>query len=348
MIRNLDRVAALFRGLRKNSTDVYVRVFFVAFFITACTPTPVPTPTFIPATATATQTEFSPTATPTISPSATPTNTPTQIPTQTPIPCNPYETFCIEEGHFLLERPISPSFKNEIASGYRYGSTINGQREPHHGVEFENASGTPVLATGDGVVVFAGEDKPALYSPWEGFYGNLIVIEHRLPELDMPLYTLYAHLSVIGVEEGEKVEKGQEIGEVGWTGSAIGSHLHFEVRQGQGYTDTRNPELWLKPLAGGALVVRIENGGGKVVRVPLVVQRVEGAGGELGRQTSLEPYAPEAYPVGVDDRWQESHAMSDLSAGEYRISFSYAGGYWERYVEIHQNQVTVVYFGVEN
>ena len=62
---------------------------------------------------------------------------------------------------------------------------------------------------------------------------------------------------------------------------------------------------------------------------------------------SLEAYSAEDHPVGVDERWQETHAIADLPAGSYRLSFSYAGGYWEKVVEVEPQRVTVVYFGVE-
>lgn len=339
---------AVFRRLRTSSTDVYVRAVLIALFLSACAP-PTPTPPPIPATATATQTLLPPTSTATLTPS--PTATATITPTVTPISCYLTEEICIEGGHFLLERPISDEYVNIIHPGYRYGSTIDGTREPHHGVEFVNASGTPVFAAADGRVIFAQEDKAGIYSYWQGFYGNLVVIEHDLPELDEPLYTLYAHLSVIGVVEGEIVDVGQQIGEVGWTGRAIGSHLHFEVRLGGlGYGDTRNPELWLKPLNehNGAIAVQLLNEKGEVRRVTVNVDKVQDGQPALKLAASLQAYASEAEPVGIDNAWQESHAVGDLPAGAYRLSFTYAGGYFEHYVDVLPGQVTVVKFVTEN
>ena len=343
-----DSKRVAFRRLCKTSTEVKLRVGIVALalLLASCTPSPTPLPPTVRASQIpATQTEIPPTLTPTIAPSPTATN----IPTATPIPCDAYESFCVEDGHFLLARPISAAYQNEIERGYRYGSTINGKRDPHHGVEFINEFGTPILAAADGRVIYAFKDKPAIYSPWERFYGNLVVIQHTLPELDAPLYTLYAHLSTFGVSEGDIVVAGQQIGEVGMSGGAIGTHLHFEVRVGEDYTDTRNPELWLRLLdeTRGGIVVRINDQTGKLIRVPLMVEKVEDAEDALQRVASLEAYAPETHPVGIDDIWGETHAISDLPAGQYRLSFSYAGGYWERFVEVYQNQVTVVYFGVE-
>lgn len=345
---------------KKNSFEIALRntiiflrtkgrpyfLLVILFTFTACAPTPTPPPTIIPATAT--QTVLPPTSTATLTPS--PTKTATLVPTQTPIPCYLTEDVCIEDGHFLLSRPISDEYINKLHHGYRYGSTANGDREPHHGVEFVNASGTPVLAAADGRVVYAAEDKAGTYSFWEGFYGNLVIIEHDFPELDQPLYTLYAHLSVISVVEGDVVKAGQPIGDVGWTGRAIGSHLHFEVRLGGlGYSDTRNPELWLEPLdeANGAIAVRIVNQNGTVRRVAVNVDDVGDGQSAYKWVASLEAYAPETEPVGIDDAWQESHAVGDLPAGSYRISFTYAGGYWERFVEVNPQKVTVVNFVIQ-
>ena len=90
----------------------------------------------------------------------------------------------------------------------------------------------------------------------EVFYGNLVVIKHELsrqetsawPAFPTPVFTLYAHLSQISVEPGEVVSRGQQIGLVGMTGSALGNHLHFEVRLGENtYQAVSNPELWLAP-----------------------------------------------------------------------------------------------------
>ncbi len=332
----------------------WLDILFSTLFLASCTSTaPSLAPTFISPTsipAQATETALPPTLTKTAEPVATATATETLISTQTPISCDAYETFCVEDGHFWLPRPVSAEYQNQVERGYRYGSTINGKRDPHHGVEFVNEIGTPILAVADGRVIHAAEDRPAIYAPWERYYGNLIVVEHDLPELDQLLYTLYAHLTSFAVEEGEVVEAGQPIGNVGMSGKAIGPHLHFEVRAGGfEYTDTRNPELWLLPLdeTRGAIVVRIHNQNGKGLPVPVLVESVGVSDDVRYWVANLEGYAPEAYPVGVDDRWQETHAISDLPAGRYRVSFSYAAKYWERFIEVHPQKVTVVKFLIE-
>ena len=78
------------------------------------------------------------------------------------------------------------------------------------------AEGTPVSAAGGAKVVFAGEMK---------FYGNTVILDHGLG-----LFSFYNHMSVIYVEEGQMVAKGDKIGEVGTTGYSTGPHLHWNIR----------------------------------------------------------------------------------------------------------------------
>jgi len=86
----------------------------------------------------------------------------------------------------------------------------------HSGADFRGKHGTPVLAAGQGVVVFAGR---------RGGYGNLIEIDHG-----GGVVTRYAHLRRIHAKENAVVLAGQQIGQVGSTGRTTGPHLHFEVR----------------------------------------------------------------------------------------------------------------------
>ena len=158
----------------------------------------------------------------------TPTATPTSVVTLTPsVTCDPAEDYCIEAGHFFLDRPITLPGTDTIDRGYPYGSTEGGTRDPHHGVEFYNASGTPVLAAADGLVVVAGDDSQTIYAIHPNSYGNIIVLEHHFTGIALPVFTVYGHLSKIEVQAGQTVRSGDRIGEVGATGAAIGSHLHF-------------------------------------------------------------------------------------------------------------------------
>lgn len=105
--------------------------------------------------------------------------------------------------------------------GSRYGSRIDpftGRSAMHEGIDFNAPSGTPILAAGAGVVIFAG---------FNSSYGNQVDLDHG-----GGVVTRYAHASKLLVKEGEIVKQGQKIAEVGSTGRSTGAHLHFEVRVG--------------------------------------------------------------------------------------------------------------------
>ena len=86
----------------------------------------------------------------------------------------------------------------------------------HNGTDFAAPHGTPIYSTADGVVTKAG---------WGSGYGRVIYIKH-----DFGIETRYAHLSRIRVKVGERVSRGQRIGDMGNTGRSTGTHLHYEVR----------------------------------------------------------------------------------------------------------------------
>jgi hypothetical protein len=226
-----------------------------------------------------------------------------------------------------------------VDSSYPYGSNANGLRDAHHGVEFANATGTPVYAAADGQVVFAGPDEEAIYSPWKNYYGNLVVIAHP-----NGLFTLYAHLSEINVRAGQEVMAGEQIGLVGSTGTAMGSHLHFEVRQGDAddYLATRNPELWLAPRPDG-------NGGFlgaitmTVIDEHFVLQPAEFTIDYYpdSEQPRAKSYYITTYAVELMNG-EENAARGDLDPGEYRIALNHNGQLYERWVEVKSGRLTQV------
>lgn len=288
---------------------------------------------------------------PEVSPTSPPINSEeTKIVTpelETDIPtiaiCDPATSdYCIMEGHFFLGRPIGPAGNDVVESTYRYGSTQNDLREPHHGVEFANPSGTPVLAAADGEVVFAGSDDKAGLSPWPEFYGNAVVIKHSFN--GQALFTLYGHLSKIDVALGDVINAGTRIGEVGAAGAAIGSHLHFEVRINDNtYGSTQNPELWLVPKGeNGALALRVTGKNDILVPVALNIQTVFPDG------TLKSVAQPEAYnflekiPVSSDKVYGENFALGNLPAGNYRLSFVLLGKLHARLIKIEPGMLTLV------
>ena len=265
--------------------------------------------------------------------------------TATQVACNPFAVnFCITEGNFIFQNPIFLPENTFVDTTYRFGSTQNGAREPHHGVEFLNKFGTPVHAAGDGMVQFAGPDKEAVYSPWKDFYGNVVVIRHA-----NEMYTLYAHLSNIDVQEGDEVEAGDLIGEVGQSGVATGSHLHFEVRKGGDGTDyfsTQNPELWLIPNKAdngdslGAISFSILDNNSNFQFVEFTARYYREKNG-----TKIKSHYIVTYPLDMS-LGEENAALGDLPPGYYYIALKSNGQIFERWVEVESGRLTQVVFVV--
>jgi murein DD-endopeptidase MepM/ murein hydrolase activator NlpD len=111
-----------------------------------------------------------------------------------------------------------------------FGERRGGHRHP--GVDISAPTGTPIVITVPGTVVFAG---PAS-SEYSG-YGLLVIVDHGGGD-----YALYAHMSRVMAVKGEPVQPGMVIGLVGSTGHSTGSHLHFEIRRGGTVID---PGPWL-------------------------------------------------------------------------------------------------------
>jgi len=263
------------------------------------------------------------------------TETPTPVPSSpTPVP-SPVPTFdiftpcedqaCATAGeHFWLERPIPAGYVNYADRSYPYGSTLDGQREPHHGVEFANSAGTPVIAAAPGTVIVAGNDATTAYGPTKNFYGNLVVVQLDQTYNGRPVLNLYAHLQTVIATLGQTVKPGDLLGTVGQTGVAIGPHLHFEVRVGQNdYLSTRNPELWLKPLfynakSWGAIAGRVTDTQGRRVEGYTVVIRPVAVDYAEPRTKYVSTYVRET--LNGDDALQENFAIGDLPLGTYSVS----------------------------
>jgi len=94
---------------------------------------------------------------------------------------------------------------------------FSGEGAMHTGVDISAPTGTTVRTTADGMVAFAG---------WSNGYGRLIIVDHG-----NGMETYYAHLSRVGVLEGQEVRRGEQIGAVGSTGRVTAPHLHYEVRR---------------------------------------------------------------------------------------------------------------------
>lgn len=114
-------------------------------------------------------------------------------------------------------------FSWPVPGHYRLSSPFGWRKDPftgedwyHYGIDIPAATGTTVEAAASGVVIMA---------KWYGGYGNAVIIDHG-----SGMATLYGHNSRLVVSEGEHVERGQKIAEIGSTGRSTGPHSHFEVR----------------------------------------------------------------------------------------------------------------------
>ncbi len=110
-------------------------------------------------------------------------------------------------GNGVLGWPVS----GPVVSGFG----MRGGRM-HEGIDIICSTGTPVVASGAGTVIWAG---------WRGGYGNLVVVDHG-----GGLSTAYAHNSAFASSVGQSVARGQVIAYAGTTGDSSGPHVHFEVR----------------------------------------------------------------------------------------------------------------------
>ena len=129
------------------------------------------------------------------------------------------------EGHYDKNgKSVQKALMKTPINGARLSSSFGMRKHPidgfnkmHRGTDFAAPSGTPIMASGNGIIKKAG---------WCGGGGNCIVIKHN-----STYQTIYAHMSKFasGIRNGVRVKQGQTIGYVGSTGKSTGPHLHYEV-----------------------------------------------------------------------------------------------------------------------
>ena len=205
------------------------------------TPEPTVTPTATPevtATPTAEPTAMpepsaaaspTPSAAPSASPAAKPTPTPSPQPVVNPVKLehdvlDNVDKECI----YLFPVPNSSEITQEYSA-------------EHKAIDIAASSGSPVYAAEDGTVSYVQIWDGSYDTTGMMSYGHMVEIRHADGNT-----TLYAHLSEINVQQGEKVVRGQRIGRVGSTGNATGPHLHFEVITSEGKVDPAD-YLWTMP-----------------------------------------------------------------------------------------------------
>jgi murein DD-endopeptidase MepM/ murein hydrolase activator NlpD len=114
-----------------------------------------------------------------------------------------------------LAMPVRGNYRMTSSFGYRNDPMGRGTRM-HNGTDLAGARGAPIYASGDGVVLFAG---------WKNDFGWHVQIRHG-----NGLVSSYSHMAQVRVEAGQRVSRGDRIGDMGNSGRSTGTHLHYEVQ----------------------------------------------------------------------------------------------------------------------
>lgn len=242
--------------------------------------------------------------------------------------------------HFYFNRPIAPNQVNWPIPDYRYGGMMFGSNNIHTGIDIPVPRDTPILAAADGKVVWAGYGLYYGTNDPKDPYGLAITVRHNFGYKSQRLYTVYAHMDKILVNDGQEVKTGDVLGLVGTTGQTTGPHLHFEVRiERNSYFATLNPELWLAPPQGwGVLAGRLLNTNGSL----LTLQDVTVHNKDTDQKWKVSSYGDQA--INSDPFYDENLVLSDLPAGKYEIIIDYLEERYIKEIEIHPGAVSYFTF----
>jgi murein DD-endopeptidase MepM/ murein hydrolase activator NlpD len=126
------------------------------------------------------------------------------------------ERFYEQNSVMLASTPSIWPVRGYFSSTYGFRKDpFTGARAMHYGIDISTPMGRPVVASADGIVLYAAR---------RGTYGNVVVIDHKFD-----MMTRYAHLSKFAVKAGTRVKRGDVVGYVGNTGRSRAPHLHYEV-----------------------------------------------------------------------------------------------------------------------
>jgi len=359
----------------------YILVLGLSLLFTACSifsglpgtsydsgsQTPIqPSSTFTPSEPTDTQVSINlSTMTPTTVPDNSPT--PSLIP-ETPefsIPANPQGSFKAwrppvypvpwipsPQDHFYFSNPIAAYDIDTVISTYGYGDVFF-EDVVHTGIDITGDIGTPIMAAGDGEVIYAGS---GVYRGGDDVaddpYGNAVVIKHSFNYQGEELFTLYGHLDEILVKKGQQVKAGDQIGLLGNTGKTPGPHLHFEVRLGKNeYFSTRNPALWISPPLGwGVLAGQILTFEGRLLEQQVVylypLSDPPSEDSSPDRVWIGKSYQYQA--INRDPYYMENLTIANVPAGKYLVTVPVTeiGRSYQEVVEIHPGRVTFIRFNL--
>lgn len=247
--------------------------------------------------------------------------------------------------HTWFGRPIAANANPYIDATYRYGSTMAGSFQEHMGVRFNNPEGTPVLAIGEGTVVFAGQ---------AGGGSNTIAILHDRRWEDRFVFSTYYHASALEVSVGQRVRAGDTIARVGHTGRATSNHLTLEVHiaptedvaaivnaEERFPPFTVNPELWVEPVPGTGIVAgRVVDASGNPVRGARIYGLVQ-AYPEETPFSYAETYGDRGHP---DPAYGEHFAVGGVAPGDYLIGVDIGERRVWRRARVEAGRVTFVEF----
>ncbi|WP_108512069.1 M23 family metallopeptidase [Bradyrhizobium algeriense] len=145
---------------------------------------------------------------------------------------------------FLVRKPVNNAIMRSGFGGRRH--PILGYTKMHTGVDWATPYGTPIFASGNGVVEKVG---------WEGGYGKYVRLKHN-----NGYETAYGHMSAFakGMEPGKRVRQGQVIGFVGSTGMSTGAHVHYEILVNGRFVDPMRVKLPRGRSLEGAMMANFE------------------------------------------------------------------------------------------
>ncbi len=141
----------------------------------------------------------------------------------------------LREESFLAGNPVNTGYLSSDF-GHRI-DPFHGNIAFHKGIDFAGPTGSDVVATGAGMVVYAGDHAG---------YGRMVEVSHG-----DGISTLYAHLSAVSVRVGDIVREGQAVGRLGSTGRSTGPHVHYEVRRHGQPVDPARYLAAARPVANG-------------------------------------------------------------------------------------------------
>lgn len=245
--------------------------------------------------------------------------------------------------HFYLSRPIEMDEVKWPTFDFRYGYFDKKTNSLHTGIDIVAALDTPVLAAGDGEVVFSGSGLLNGNGHGEDPYGIAVVIKHSFSFEGNSIYTVYGHFSKSLVITGQKVKSGETIGCVGLTGNTSGPHLHFEVRvMKEGIPQIQNPELWLvPPLDHGVLAGVVRTNAGDLWNSKEITLKFL----ENERIWKIFTYSSRLSERHLYDLYyRENFVLSDLPQGFYEISTVYNYKTYKTKIYIASGAINFVHF----